>query len=114
MLAPMSERERLLTRLEEHYRDQGWAVKREDEATLAATGPGNVTWIGRAVISDDLTSGDLEGRLDELAARRMPEGNELCPLDLLPDASCEAELKSMLERAGLSERPHVSVYSLAA
>lgn len=110
----VSRREELVELLREHYRDHGWKVRDADDRTLEADGPGGVTWLGTAVTAEDLASGELEGRLLHLSDRRMPAGGELCPLDLLPAAGSEPGLGALLDRLGLSDRPHVSVYSRAA
>jgi hypothetical protein len=109
-----SPREELVRLLREHYRGHGWKVRDADDQTLEADGPGGVTWLGTAVTAEDLSSGGLEERLLELSDRRMPAGGELCPLDLLPAEEAEPRLRALLDRIGLSDRPHVSVYSLAA
>jgi hypothetical protein len=104
-LSPVSVREKLNRRLEEHYRGQGWPVVRSDDGVLHASGPGGVTWLGAAIVGK---------RIVDLAERRMPKGGELCPLDLLASEDSESGLRELLERTGLSARPHVSVYSEAA
>lgn len=110
----MSEvRDELLQQLESHYRSCGWKIRRVNGA-VEASGPSGVTWIGKPVLPDDLASERFEAEIVELAGRRMPGGGELCPLDLLPAAGCEADLRDLMERLGLSGRPHVSIYSLAA
>ena len=81
---------------------------------LEAAGPGGVTWIGRAVVREDFDAEEFEAEIIELAGRRMERGGELCPLDLLPDAACESELRDLLRRTGLDQRPHVAVYTAAA
>lgn len=113
MLSMNGPREELITQLEAHYRSNGWRVAAADDGTLVAEGPGGVSWLGAPVVTDDFASGDLEERLSELADRRMPGSGELCPLDLLPARECESDLRALLERLGLSRRPHVSLYSLA-
>lgn len=80
---------------------------------VEASGPGGVTWIGKPVLHDDLASEGFEAEIVELAGRRMPGGGELCPLDLLPAAGCEGDLRDLIERLGLSDRPHVSIYEFA-
>lgn len=107
-------RRKLTTMLHDHYRAGGRSVKQSAQGLLEVSGPGGVTWIGRAVVGEDFHSDGFEAEIVELADRRMPAGGELCPLDLLPDASCEPQLRELLERTGLDRRPHVSVYSLAA
>lgn len=109
-----SDRDDLIARLERHYRSQGWSSEHVEDGTLRANGPGGVTWIGATVLDDDLSSERLPAKLVELSEQRMPDGGELCPLDLLAPPECESELRSLLDRIGLSRRPHVSVYSLAA
>lgn len=107
-------RDELTTRLADHYRGQGWVTRTEADGTILATGPGGVTWIGAAVTVGDIHSGVLEARLPELADRRMPNGGELCPLELLPAADCHAALEGLLDRLGLAQRRHVAVYSMAS
>lgn len=107
-------RQTLLSQLEAHYRGHGWSVRKDDDGTLMASGPGGVTWLGRAVVEEDLGSGLFEQRIVELADRRMPQGAELCPLDLVAAGDCADGLRTVLDRLGLSERPHVSLYSVAA
>lgn len=99
--------------LRSHYRGSGWKVEAGDGA-LEATGPHGVKWIGRAVVVEDLRSEDFEAEIVDLADRRMPEGGELRPLDLLPAPECRDQLDALLERVGLSGHTHVSVYSIAA
>jgi len=108
------ERRELTKQLESYYRDSGWPVKTGDDGTLRATGPHGVTWISRAVVREDLESEEFEAQIVDLADRRMPEGGELCPLELLPAPDCAEELQSLLDRAGLARCTHVAVYSLAA
>jgi hypothetical protein len=108
------ERRHLADTLENHYRSQGWPVEKAQDGLLRASGPGGVTWLGAAVVSDDLASEDFAERLVDLASRRMKGGAELCPLDLLAAPECEGELRSLLDRVGLGGRPHVSLYSRAA
>lgn len=107
-------RSELLGQLEGYYRGCGWPVRRAEDHVLEAAGPGGVTWHGIAVVDEDASdSAALDARLRDLGERRMPAGGELCPLDILPAAGCEAELAEALDRTGLSARPHVSVYGLA-
>jgi len=81
---------------------------------LYATGPGGVTWIGKAVTARELSDAGIAEWLTEMATRRMPEGGELCPLDLLPAPNCEVRLRELLTRIRLADRPHVTVYTRAA
>lgn len=107
------ERKRLTEMLREHYRSCGWKIEAGD-GHLEATGPHGVKWIGRAVVPDDLGDDAFEAEIIDLADRRMPGGNELRPLDLLPAPECRDELDELLARIGLAGNPHVSVYSIAA
>lgn len=107
-------RAELLETLESHYRGSGWRVKRGDDGTLFADGPGGVTWIGRAVVPADLEDDGVEERFRELADRRMEGGGELCPLELLPSADCKRELEELLGRIGIAGRGNVAVYSFVA
>lgn len=109
-----ADRATLLRRLEDHHRSHGWPVRRDHDGTLRATGPGGVTWIGSALVREDIATGGLDERLTELATTRMPIGGELCPVDLLAADDCEEELSAALSRLRLDERPHVSLYSSAA
>ncbi len=107
-------RRELLETLEDHYRSSGWRVKRDDERTLFAEGPGGVTWIGMAVIPADLEEEGAEDRFKDLAERRMEGGGELCPFELLPSADCKEDLQDLLRRIGIADRGNVAVYSFAA
>lgn len=108
------DRTELLGRLAQHYKASGWSVKELSDGTLAAAGPGGVTWIGTAITATDLESESLGERLLELADRRMEGGGELCPLDVIAPEDCESRLSSTLERVGLASRRNVSIYSIAA
>ncbi len=108
------ERRHLASSLENHYRSQGWPVEEAEDGTLRASGPGGVIWLGAPVVPDDLVAEAFAERLVDLASRRMSGGAELCPLDLLAAPECEGELRSLLDRLGLSRRSHVSLYSRAA
>ena len=109
-----ADRNALLARLEEHYRLHGWPVRREDDGTLRASGPGGVTWIGSALVREDVVAESLDEKLTQLADTRMPVGGELCPVDLLAAEDCEEQVRAALNRLRLDERPHVSLYSSAA
>jgi hypothetical protein len=108
-----AKRQELLDRLEAYYRSCGWKVNRGRDGTVRAVGPGDVTWIGLAVVPEDLTSDQFVQRLMELAAQRMPAG-ALCPLELLPAAECVDDLRATLAELELDTRGNVAVYSLAA
>ena len=111
----MSERKQeLLAALERVYRRSGWKVTAAEDGTLRATGPGGVTWIGLAVVAEDLADATFPARLLALADSWMPGGRELCPLDVLPDAPCADELRRLLADLRLADRGHVEVYSAAA
>lgn len=105
-------RQELLDELEHYYRECGWKVERADDGTVRATGTGGVTWIGMAVVPEDLTVEGFSERLLELSEQRMPSGGQRCPFELLPDESCAGEVRGVLAGLRLTER--VSVYSLAA
>jgi hypothetical protein len=109
-----SDRRELTEKLEAHYRRSGWSVKRAADGTLYANGPGGVTWIGTAILAEDLEDEAVAERLRALADQRMDAGGELCPLDLLPSPECEQELKDLLGRIGIADRSNVDVYSLAS
>ena len=110
----MSEqREELTQLLRSHYRGSGWNVAEED-GRLEAVGPHGVKWIGRAVTDEDLRSETFEAEIVDLADSRMPEGNELRPLDLLPADDAREGLEELLKRTGLAGCTHISVYSIAA
>lgn len=106
-----SRRQELLAELERYYRGCGWKVERADDGTVRADGTGGVTWIGLAVVPDDLAQEGFADRLVALSELRMADGPR-CPFELLPDPECAGAVESLLERLRLSER--VSVYSLAA
>ena len=89
-------------------------MKRMDESTVLADGPGGVTWIGRAVVREDLRDEATGERFREFAERRMEGGGELCPFELLPSPDCFDELEQLLERIGIAERGNVEVYSLVS
>jgi hypothetical protein len=114
MIAAMDMRKELTEQLRSHYRSSGWKVSSNGDGLVEAIGPHGVKWIGRAVVRDDLFDQGFEAEIIDLAERRMPEGGELCPLDLLPAEDCVIELRELLERTGLHRHTHVSVYSLAA
>ncbi len=107
-----SRRQQLLDVLERYYRSCGWRAERGDDGTVRAAGPGGVTWIGMAVVPEDLGTEEFERRLLALSDERMPQG-ALCPLELLPAEECNHELRATLARLRLAERGHVAVYSLA-
>jgi hypothetical protein len=109
-----AKRQELATQLEAYYRSCGWKVRRADDGTVRADGPGGVTWIGLPVVSDDLASGELDERLIELSEQRMPSGGAICPFELLPAEDCADELRAALTRLRLDVRGNVAVYSLAA
>lgn len=109
-----SVRRQLLEKLEAHYRESGWAVKRASDGTVYANGPGGVTWIGATVVRADLEDDGVEERLTELASQRMENGGELCPLELLPSSDCDEDLRALLSHIGLAKRSNVAVYSLAS
>jgi len=104
---------RLTELLQEHYRGCGWTVECRDDGTLRACGLGGVTWIGLPVVADDMREAAFSERLLELADERMPTG-ELCPLEILPEAECSADLHALLDELRLADRGHVEVYALAA
>ncbi len=99
--------------LERHYRGCGWKVERAADGTVRARGPGGVTWIGVAVVADDLAAAAFDEFLLELSEQRMPTG-ELCPLELLPAEECAVDLEARLRRLRLLDRGHIALYSLAA
>jgi hypothetical protein len=104
-------RQALLDELERYYRGCGWKVERANDGTLRAAGVGGVTWIGMAVLEDDLADERFPERLRELSDVRESDGAR-CPFELLPEPGCAGEVRSLLDRLRLSER--VAVYSLAA
>jgi hypothetical protein len=106
-------REELTAILESLYRrGEVWGEPaRADDGTVRVTDSGNVTWIGLAVVPEDLEDPGFPERLRELASRREPDGR-LCPLEVLPADGCRAAVEAVLRELRLEER--VSVYSLAA
>ncbi len=107
-------RQKLLERLEAYYRGCGWKVEHGGDGAVRAAGPGGVTWIGLAVVADDLSSAEFEERLVELSNQRMAGGGALCPFELLPADECAADLRATLARLRLDARGNVAVYSRAA
>ena len=105
-------RQQLLDELERYYRACGWPVERPADGTMRASGTGGVTWIGMAVVSDDLASDEFSDRILELSDVRMGNGGARCPFELLPDPECADEVRKLVHELQLTER--VSVYSLAA
>ena len=106
-------RQELLDELESHYRSRGWKVERASDGTVRAAGIGGVTWIGLAVLPEDLASPSFDETLLELGSQHMPRG-ELCPLELLPDPACADDVRRAVSRLRLGERGHVEIYSVAA
>lgn len=107
------DREHLTSLLEDYYRGCGWTVTRGADGTIRARGLGGVTWIGLAVVSDDLGVPGFGDTLRALSEERMATG-ERCPLELLPDEACATELRGLLDELRLSDRGHVEVYTIAA
>src|SRR4051812_483888 len=95
--------------LEEQYRSYGWKPEIAPDGTIRAAGIGGVTWIGLAVIPEDLDDPAFEPRLLALSRERMPRG-ELCPLEVLPDESCADGVRAILDRLRLTDRGHVEIY----
>jgi len=95
------------------YRSYGWKAVAAQDGTVRAKGLNGVTWIGLPVVAQDLEDPTFEARLLTLSDERMPRG-ELCPLELLPDASCADDVRAVLDRLRLRDRGHVEIYSLAA
>lgn len=115
MIGTMKEPRRELTeKLRAHYRASGWKVAKTADGLLEAVGPHGVKWLGRAVVAEDLRDEAFETEILDLADRRMPNGGELCPLDLLPAPDCATELRELLDAMGLGRNTHISVYSVAA
>jgi hypothetical protein len=107
-------RDELLNRLEAHYRESGWPVRARDDSTIRATGPGGVTWIGMAIVAEDLSASDIDDRLLALSDERMHGGRVVCPFELLPAPECADELRDRLRDLHVADRGHVTVYSAAA
>jgi hypothetical protein len=106
-------RQELQATLADHYRSCGFKPRVADDGTVRATGIGGVTWIGLAVVPEDLADGSFGDRLLALADERMPAG-ELCPFELLPAEECAGDVAALLAELRLEGRGHVAVYSLAA
>jgi len=109
----IEKRQELTDALERYYRTCGFPVEVHEDGSVRARGVGGVTWIGLAVVPDDLDDGSFGERLLALAEERMPAG-ELCPLELLPAEECADGLRALLTELRLERRGHVEVYSLAA
>lgn len=107
------QREELRAKLDAYYRACGWNVTSAGDGTVRATGLGGVTWIGLAVVADDLEDPAFARRLEALSDERMPTG-QLCPLELLPAEECAEGLRALLDELRLRERGHVEVYAVAA
>lgn len=111
----MSERrEELLATLEAVYRRGSvWGEpSRADDGSVRVSDSGGVTWIGLAVMPEDLEDPAFADRLRDFASRRMASDGRLCPLEVLPSEDCRARVEALLRDLRLDER--VSVYSLAA
>jgi len=106
-------RQELTNTLERYYRGCGFPVERHADGSVRARGIGGVTWIGLAVLPEDLAEPAFTEQLLELAEERMPRG-ERCPLELLPAEECADDLRALLAELRLERRGHVEVYSLAA
>ncbi|MEX0674098.1 MAG: hypothetical protein WD067_04940 [Gaiellaceae bacterium] len=104
-------RQELQAKLVDYYRSCGFKPRVAEDGTVRAAGLGGVTWIGLPILAEDL--GGLPQRLHELSAERMPTG-QLCPLELLPEAGCEDEVRAVLRETRIADRRYVEVYSLAA
>lgn len=113
-LSMEAKRQELAAQLEAYYRSCGWKVRRAEDGTVRAEGPGSVTWIGLPVVAEDLADEGFDARLRELSEQRMLRGGELCPFELLPAPECTDELNATLGRLRLKARGNVAVYSLAA
>lgn len=107
-------REELLATLEAVYRRGSvWGNPfRADDGTVRVADSGGVTWIGLAVVPEDLDDPGFADRLRDFASRRMPSDGRLCPLEVLPAEECRAKVEALLRDLRLDER--VSVYALAA
>lgn len=105
-----TDKQKLISLLEAHYRAKGWPVEWRDDGTLRARGLGGVTWIGLPVVTNDLLDEQFEARLMKLGEERTAEGKR-CPLELLPAPECGDELRTVLRRLRLDERGHVEVYA---
>ena len=104
-------RQELQAKLVEYYRGCGFKPEVADDGTVRAAGLGGVKWIGVPILAEDLDS--LSVRLLELGEERMPAG-QLCPLELLPDASCQEDVREVLRQTRIADRRYVEIYSLAA
>jgi hypothetical protein len=103
-------RQELQEKLVAYYRGCGFTPHVAEDGTVRASGLGGVTWIGVPILPEDLDT--LPDRLLALHEERMPAG-QLCPLELLPDASCESEVREVLQRTRIADRRYVEIYSLA-
>lgn len=106
-------RQELQDELERYYRGCGWTVERAGDGTIRAAGAGGVTWIGMAVVLDDLAdAAAFADRLVALSDVRMSQDGARCPFELFPAPECAGEVHALLSRLRLADR--VAVYSLAA
>jgi hypothetical protein len=109
-----SRRAQLIETLEEHYRRGTlWGEpRREPDGTVRVEDFGGVTWIGVAVLPEDLERDDFRARLAELAEARMTGTHWRCPIELMPDPSCVGDLERLLRDLRLEDR--IDVYQTAA
>lgn len=100
--------------LERHYREGSlWREpRREADGTIRVEDYGGVTWIGVAVVPEDIRDDGFHRRLRELAGQRMPGSHWRCPVELMPDPSCQLEVERLLRELRLEDA--VDVYQTAA
>src|SRR6266540_2761296 len=98
-------REELLTTLEAVYRRGSvWGEpSRADDGTVRVSDSGGVTWIGLAVLPEDLDDPDFPHRLRDFANRRMSSDGRLCPFEVLPSEDCRAKVEALLRDLRLDE-----------
>lgn len=107
-------REQLLQTLERHYRAGSlWREpRRADDGTVRVEDCGGVTWIGVAVVSEDVEDDAFHRQLRELAGQYMPETHWRCPVELMPEPDCQHDVERLLRALRLEDA--IDVYQTAA
>lgn len=115
MLSAVDERREELTQaLERLYRNGGmWGTpRREPDGTVRVEDVGGVTWIGIAVLPEDVHDEGFRSRLLQISGKTMPDSHWRCPVELMPDPACQHELERVLRELRLEDA--VDVYQTAA
>lgn len=114
LIAVDGRREELLQALERVYASGSvWGTpRREPDGTVRVEDVGGVTWIGIAVLAEDVHDRSFQARLGDYAGRTMPGTHWRCPVELMPEPSCQHELERVLRELRLEDA--VDVYQTAA